>query len=104
MVEDNARVGVIYAVVDVVAAFTVALGLAYHFGYERGGGGDQESARFGENFDIFGEQSFQFGIYAICQFIERLHGGVVGRGKTAANVQECHIIAALLRFFKNVGR
>ena len=39
MVEEDAGKGVVYAVVDIVAAFAVALGFADYLGHQRGGGG-----------------------------------------------------------------
>ena len=52
MVEDDAREGVIDAVVDVVAELAVADGLADDLGHQRGGGGHQEPARLGQDLDV----------------------------------------------------
>ena len=104
MVENDAGKGVIHAVVDVVAAFAVALGLADHLGHQRGGGGHEEPARLGENFDIFREQPVQFGIDAFGQFLERLDSAVIRSGKSAADIEQFQIVAALFGFFKNARR
>ena len=104
MVEDDAGKRVVHAVVDVVAALAVALGLADDLGHERGGGGHQESARLGQDFDIFGEQAVEFGIDAFGQFPEGLHAAVVRGGKAAADVQQFQLVAALSGFVEDARR
>ena len=52
VVEDDAGEGVVDAVVEVVAAFAVAAGLADHLGDGRAGGGHEEPARLGQNLDV----------------------------------------------------
>ena len=104
VVKNDAGEGVIDAVVDVVAQFAVAHGLADDLGDGGAGGGAEETARFGENLHVLGKQPVQFAVDDLGQFAERLDGGVVGRGKTAADVQQVHLgVTAVARFLVDVG-
>ena len=93
VVEDDAGERVIHAVVDVVAAFAVAAGLADHLGHERGGGGHQEPARLGQDLDVLGEQPVEFGVDPPGQRLERLDLLVVGGGKAAADVEQLQLVS-----------
>ena len=55
VVKDHAAIGVIDAVIDVVAKLAVADGLADDLGDGGGGGGHQETPWLSEDFDRFGE-------------------------------------------------
>src|SRR5439155_1013213 len=53
---NDAAEGVINAVVDVVAGFAIADGFANDACDGSGGGGNEETARFGEDFDVRGKK------------------------------------------------
>ena len=104
MVEYDAGKRVVYAVVDIIAALAVALGLADYFGHQRGGRSHQEPAGLGQDFDIFRKEAVEFGINAFGQFPKGLHAAVIPCGKAAADIQQLQVVAALLGFFKNARR
>ena len=62
MVEDDAREGVIDAVVDVVAAFAVADRLADHLDHDRAGRGHQEPPGLGQDLHVRREKPLQFAL------------------------------------------
>ena len=104
VVEDDAGEGVVHAVVDVVAALAVADGLADHLGHQRGGGGHQEPARLGEDFDVLREEPVELGVDASGQLAKRLTLAVVGGGEAAADVEQFQLVAALLGLVEDARR
>ena len=88
VVEDHARVGVVDAVVDVVAEFVVSHRLADDL---RDGGarrGDQEPSRLGENLDLLREKSVELVVDLLGQVAELGHARVVGRGEPATDIEQ----------------
>ena len=94
VVENHPRVGVIDAVVDVIAHLAVAHRLADDLRHRVAGAGHQEASRLGQNLDVAGKQAVELGIDDLRQFAERLHRRVVRRGKTAADVDQVHFRVA----------
>ena len=107
VVKNHAGERVIHAVVDVVAKFPVAHGLADDFGNGGRGGGAEETPRLGENLHAgrFRKQAIQFAVDDLGEFAERLDARIIWRGETAADVQQVHLgVAAILRLLENVRR
>ena len=110
MVKNHAGKSVVNAVVNVVAQFSIAHGLADDFGNSRRRSRAQEPARFGKNLEffrqrriIFWKQPVQFAVDDFRQFTERFDAGVVGRRKTAANIEQVHlVVTAFACFFENI--
>ena len=94
MVEDDAAERVVNAVVDVVARSAVAHGLADDAGDAGCGAGDEEPSRLGENLDVGGKQPVNLGVDDAGQFGEWPDVFVVGRGKTAADVEDLDFVTA----------
>jgi len=87
VVEDDAGIGVVHSVVEVITSLAVAAGLADHLGDGRARGGDQKTARLGEDFEILREEPIQLGVDSPGKRLERLHLGVVRGGETAGRCQ-----------------
>ncbi len=94
VVKDRTAIGVVDAVVDVVAKLAAANGLADDLSDGGGGGGHQEPAWLGQDFDRFGEQPVQFGVDHFRQSPEGRDSVVVVGGETAADVEQLEIEAA----------
>src|SRR4029453_5489144 len=94
VVEDHAAVGVIDAVIKVVAELAATDGLADDLSDSGGGGGDQESPRLGENLDRLGKQAVQLGIDRFGQAFEGGDGVIVVGGEAATDVEQLEIEAA----------
>src|SRR5262245_55581208 len=98
MIEDHAAKGVVNSVVEVIAELAAANGFADDLGHGGGGGSDEKSPRFGENFDRAGKKSVQFGVDRSRQALEGRNGIVIVCWKAAADIKQLEIEAARLRF------
>ena len=104
MVEQYSREGMIDPVVQIVASFPVAFGLADNFSHESCRRADQESARLRQNFHTFREQTIQFHSENFRQFPERSHQAVITYRKTAPDIEQLKRKSACVRFLHNRGR
>src|SRR5439155_20855902 len=96
MIENDAGKGLINAIVDVITLFAVAYGLANDPGNRSGGGGDEKAPRLGQNLDVFREEAVDFGIDLPGEQAERLDMFVVGRGKSAPDIEDFDFMPARL--------
>jgi hypothetical protein len=96
VVKDDAAIGVIDAVIEIVTKLAAADGLADDLGDGCGRGGDQEPPRLSKDFDRFGEKSVQLGVNHLRESPERRDRLVVVGGKTTADVEELEIEATRL--------
>ena len=103
MVEDHARVGVIDAIVHVVAEFLVAKRLPDDLAHGRARRGHQKPPRLREDLDLLGKQPIEFVVDRLGKSGELRHRGVVGRGKTAADIEQFEVEASRLRLGEDVG-
>ena len=76
------------AVIDVIKYLSVSPGFADDFGDQRCRRRGDESSRFRDNLDIFGEQSVAFGIDEVRQLFKFGNLRVIGYGKSSADVQD----------------
>ena len=97
VIENHARKRVVHPVVDVVAAFPVAVGLADDLGHQGAGGGHHEPAGLGQDFHVRGEEPLELGVERLGQPLEGLHVLVVGRREAAADVEDLHLLVAARR-------
>ena len=69
----------------------------------RGGGGNEEPPRLGENLDGLREKAVQLAVDRFGQALEGGYGVVVVRGKAAADVEQLEIEAARLGLGEDAG-
>ena len=103
MVKYDAGKSVVYAVVDIVAALPSRSALPITFATKVAAVATRNRPGFAR-FDIFREQALEFGIDAFGQFPKWLDSAVIPGGKSAADIQQFQIVAALTGFFKNSRR
>ena len=96
VVEDDARKGVVDAVVDVVAGPAVAHRLADHACDRGRGRRHQEAAGLGQDLHVLREQPADLGVDRAREQAERLHVAVVGHREAAADVEDLDRAAAAL--------
>src|SRR5262249_25253978 len=103
-IEDHAAEGVVNAVVEVIAEFAAAHGLADDLGHGGAGGGDKEAPRFGEYLYGCRKQAVQLGVDRPGQALEGGDRVVVMSREAATDVEELKVEAARLRLRKYTCR
>src|ERR1035437_4332257 len=94
VIEYDPGVGVVHAVIDVVAALPVAHRFTDDTRDCRGGARYQKPARLSQDFDILREQAVDLGVDLPGQHVEGLHGMVVGYREAASDVEDLDLMAA----------
>ena len=103
MVKNHPAIGVIDAIIEVVAELAAADGLADDLSNSGGGGCDQKAPRLGENLNGLGKEAVQLGIDHFGQAFERRHSVIVVGGEPTADVEQFEIETATLGFGEYPG-
>ncbi len=94
MVEHDAGIRVVDAVVDVVARLAVAERLADDPRDRGGGRGHQVPPRLGQDLDVLRKQPVDLGVDLLGQRPQRLHVRVIGHRESAADIEDLDLVAA----------
>src|SRR5262249_57667694 len=94
VVEDHTAIGLIDAVIEIVAEFAATDGLADDLCNGSGRGGDQKPPRLGENLNRSGKKAVQFGIDRFGQALESRDGAVVMGGEATTDGEQLKVEAA----------
>ena len=103
VVEDHAAVGLIDAVIEIVAELAATDGLADDLCNGSGRRGDQKPPRLGENLNRLGKKAVQFGIDRFGQALEGWDGAVVMGGEATTDVEQLKVEAARSGLGENAG-
>ena len=103
VVEDHARIGVVNAVVDVVAELVVAKRLADDLRDGVARRGHEKAARLREDLDFLGKQPVEFVVDLLGKRAEFRHRGVVRRREAAADVEQFEVVAPRLGLVEDAG-
>src|SRR5205085_4258893 len=94
MIKNDAAEGVINAIINVIARFSIP----HRFADDPRDGGrcgrDEKPAWFGKNFDLPRKEPIDLGVDLFCQATERLYVFVVRSGKTAADIENFYFVAS----------
>ena len=93
----------IHAVVHVVAEFLVAKRLPDDLADSRAGRGHEKPPRLREDLDLLRKQPVKFVVDRLGESGELRHRGVVGRGKTTADIEQFEVEASRLCLGEDVG-
>ena len=105
VVEDLPRVGMVDAVVDVIAGLAVPVRLPDDLCNERAGICHEEPARLGKDLHVGREEPGDLGPEFYCKFFDGTDLGVVLHGKASADIEDPDLLVQpVLRLRDDIGR